>query len=240
MVPQQRADSPTEPTWLVLTGATGAVGQAVATGWRRAGGRVLGVSRAAGGSGCDEWLEGDLRRPWPVADRLRMALGIRPVGALVHAAGLVYADEALHTTPDEWEQTVAVNLTAAFALARAVAPILTAPRSVVLVGSIDARLAPRAGPDAAYGAAKAGLLGLGRHLAVEWGPVGTRVNVVLPGPMTSGMGVSAEVAAGGAAAAADGAWTTPTEVAEAILFLLMSSGVTGQALAVDHGWQLGY
>lgn len=240
MVPKQPPDSPTDADWLVLTGATGVVGQAVAAAWRQAGGRVLGVSRTAGGSGCDDWVVGDLRSPWTVADRVRTALDTRLVGALVHAAGLVYADAAVHTTPDEWEQTVAVNLTAAFALARAVAPILTAPRGVVLVGSIDARLAPRAGPDAAYGAAKAGLLGLGRHLAVEWGPAGIRVNVVLPGPMTSGMGVSAEMAAAGAAGAVDGEWTTPEEVAAAVFFLLTARGITGQALAVDHGWQLGY
>ena len=228
------------PTWLVLTGATGAVGQAVATAWRGAGGLVLGVSRAPGGTGCDDWVVGDLRSPWAVADRVRTALDQRPVGALVHAAGVVYADEALHTTPDEWDQTMAVNLTAAFALARTIAPILTAPQGVVLVGSIDAHLAPRDGPDAAYGAAKAGLLGLARHLAVEWGPVGTGVNVVLPGPMTTGMGVSVGTAAAGAAGAADKQWTSPEEVTAAIMFLLKARGVTGQALAVDHGWQLGY
>lgn len=240
MMPQEPADSPRDAGWLVLTGATSAVGQAVAAAWRQTGGRVLGVSRTDGVAGCDDWVVADLRSPWVAADRVKTALGARPVGALVHAAGLVYADAAVHTTPDEWDQTVAVNLTAAFALARTMAPRMVAPRGVVLVGSIDARLAPRAGPAAAYGAAKAGLMGLGRHLAVEWGPAGLRVNVVLPGPMTSGMGVSAERAAAGAAGAVDREWTTPDEVAALVVFLLTARGITGQALAVDHGWQLGY
>jgi NAD(P)-dependent dehydrogenase (short-subunit alcohol dehydrogenase family) len=240
MVPHQPADLLRDAAWLVLTGATSAVGQAVAAAWREAGGPVLGVSRMAEGSGCDDWVVGDLRSPWSVADRVRTAVANRPVGALVHAAGLVYADAAVRTTPDEWDQTMAVNLTAAFALARTLAPLLTAPQGVVLVGSIDAHWAPRDGPDAAYGAAKAGLLGLVRHLAVEWGPAGLRVNVVLPGPMTSGMGVSAEMAAARGAGAVDGQWTSPAEVAAAVFFLLTARGITGQALAVDHGWQLGY
>lgn len=223
-----------------MTGATGAVGQAVSARWRQAGGRVLGVSRTAGAGGGDEGVVADLRSPWAAAGRVKAAVASRPVGALVHAAGVVYADQALRTTPDEWDQTLAVNLTAAFALARTLAPILTSPQGVVLVGSIDADFAPREGPDAAYGAAKAGLLGLARHLAVEWGPAGTRVNVVLPGPMTTGMGVSVAHAAAGAAGAADRRWTTAEEVAAAVMFLLTAGGVTGQALRVDHGWQLGY
>ena len=234
--PEQPA-TPAVVPWLVLTGATSGIGAAVARGWREAGGQVLGVSRHPEGSGADAWVQSDLRDPWGAAAQVAGAASARRVGAFVHAAGVVYADSAHRTTPDEWSQTVAVNLTAAFALARALAPRLQAPRSLVLVGSIDACLAPRAGPDAAYGAAKAGLVGLTRHLAVEWGPEGLSVNAVLPGPMASGMGVSA---GGPPKGAADGQWTLPEEVAAAILFLLRARGITGQALRVDHGWQLGY
>lgn len=223
--------------WMVLTGATSGIGAAVARGWRQSGGHVLGVSRHPEGAGADAWVQCDLRDPWPAAAQVAEAARERAVSAFVHAAGVVYADAAERTTPDEWGQTMAVNLTAAFALARALAPRLRCPAALVMVGSIDAELAPLAGPDSAYGAAKAGLVGLVRHLAVEWGPRGLSVNAVLPGPMASGMGVPGDQRP---KAAADGRWTEPEEVAAAILFLLTAHGITGQALRVDHGWQLGY
>jgi NAD(P)-dependent dehydrogenase (short-subunit alcohol dehydrogenase family) len=226
--------------WLVLTGATSAIGGAVAALWRARGGKVLGISRRPPEGGGAEWIQADLRDPWGTAAAAAEVVRSRRVEAFVHAAGLVYADEAVHTTPDEWDQTLAVNLTAPFALAKVLTPRLVGVRAVVMVSSIDADMAPAGGPDAAYGAAKGGMLALVRHLAVEWGAIGVRVNAVLPGPMAEGMGIEARDAARYAARAADGRLTTAEEVAQAIMFLLGATGTTGQAIRVDHGFGMAY
>lgn len=230
--------------WLVLTGATSALGRAVAERWAASGGPVLGLSRRpeAVPAAVREALAADLRRPTEAAERLGAWLRARgePVAGLVHAAGVVYADRADRTTWDEWEQTLAVNLGAALWLARVAKGHFVPEAAVVLVSSCDARASPRDGPDAAYGAAKAGVEALTRHLAAEWGPAGVRVNCVRPGPMSRGMGVADPDAWAGATAL--GGLVTPEEVADVVLFLLSgaSRGMTGQCVAVDRGFGLAY
>jgi NAD(P)-dependent dehydrogenase (short-subunit alcohol dehydrogenase family) len=230
--------------WLVLTGATSALGRAVAERWAACGGLVLGLTRRpdAVPAAVRATLAVDLRRPTETAQRLSEELRARggPVAGLVHAAGVVYADRADRTTWDEWEQTFAVNVGAALWLARAAKAYFAPGAAVVLVSSCDAWASPRDGPDAAYGAAKAGLEALTRHLAAEWGREGLRVNCVRPGPMAEGMGVGEPAA--WAEATALGGLVTPEEVADVVLFLLdqASRGVTGQCVAVDRGFGLAY
>jgi NAD(P)-dependent dehydrogenase (short-subunit alcohol dehydrogenase family) len=234
------------PGWLVVTGLRSPLGRAVARRWRAVEGRrVLGVSREADVPGADAVLPGDLRRPAAVAESLARWLDdnrVSPRG-LVHAAGLVYADAALKTTFDEWAQMLAVNLEAAFFLMRAAVPRMEPGGAVVLVGSIDAARVPRAGPDAAYGAAKAGLEALARHGAVEWGRRGIRVNAVRPGPLeVGGMAAGESLKAAFRRQTADGRLPDADEVADAVLFLLgpSAAGITGQTIAVDHGFGLAY
>ncbi|MCW3843813.1 SDR family oxidoreductase, partial [Micromonospora yasonensis] len=81
----------------------------------------------------------------------------------------------------------------------------------------------------AYAAAKAGLEGLIRQLALEYGPAGVRVNAVAPG-MIGGAGLP-DAAAGYPL----GRTGTPEEVAAAVLFLAGAGFVTGAVLPVDGG-----
>ncbi|MEV6355510.1 SDR family NAD(P)-dependent oxidoreductase [Streptomyces hydrogenans] len=131
-------------------------------------------------------------------------------------------------------RALATNLDAAFLVSREVRPLLTDGSSVVNVGSGAAR---RGLPGhAAYTASKAGLAGLTRSLAKEWGGAGIRVNLVDPGIL------------GGAAlppAQADhlrgltslGRLGTPAEVAGVIAFLAgdLAGYVTGATLTADGG-----
>lgn len=235
---------------LVMTGASSAIGQALIArlepDWR-----VVAIGRGKpSGGGADgqiTWLPADLRGPLdPVLTAVEAriaAWGAAPVLGFVHLAGVVFSDRTEQTTGFEWDTTLAVNLSAAFFLARSLKPLFAPAASVVMVSSIDARQASRHGPAAAYGAAKAGLEGLTRHLAVEWGPDGVRVNAVAPGALAAGNGPGEPaVAAEFARRCPLGRLGTPGDVADVIRFLLDSrSGyVTGAVIPVDGGAGLAY
>ncbi len=232
--------------WLVGTGLSSGIGQALVTqlgsGWRS-----IGLSRyPQQGSSSQAWLRADLANPsdpWALAlPKMLREWGITHVAGVVHLAGLVFSDQMEMTTQDEWQRTMAVDLTAAFRLLQILRPWLVRSSSVVLVSSVDAWMQARDGPAVAYGAAKAGLIGLGRQLAAEWGAEGIRVNVVAPGALVTGMGPQSEAASTIVDRTALRRLGTPEEIAQAMAFLLgtESSFVTGTVLRVDGGLNLDY
>ena len=107
------------------------------------------------------------------------------IDILIAAAGGYTASKpAEEVSDEEWETGIAVNLSGAFRVARAVIPSMKeAGRGrMVFFSSAAGRMPTPAGKGITYYAAsKAGILGLARHLAVELGPFGINVNVVAPG-----------------------------------------------------------
>jgi 3-oxoacyl-[acyl-carrier protein] reductase len=140
----------------------------------------------------------------------------------------------------EWDRTVDVNLTAFFLAAQAVAPVMRARGGgvILVTASIIARR-PRAGL-AAYVAAKAGVTGLARTLALELAPDRIRVNVINPGPartpMLAAFGLSDDVGA----ALPLGRLVEPDEIAAAAVYLASdeAAAVTGAVFNVDGGREL--
>ncbi|MCL5970972.1 MAG: SDR family oxidoreductase [Firmicutes bacterium] len=234
-------------TWLVGTGLTSEIGQALLS---RLGPtcRVLAISRqpAVDPTHHLTWIPGDLantRELW--LERLVNELKSRQVAqvtGVVHAAGVVFADRVTATTQDEIDRTLTVNLRAGLRLLQGLSPWLKSGSSVVLVSSVDARMQSIDGPAAIYGAAKAGLEGLARQLAAEWGESGVRVNAVAPGVIASGMGPQAGLTERITRQVALGRLGNPEEVADAIKFLLspQSSYITGTVIRVDGGLNLRY
>jgi NAD(P)-dependent dehydrogenase (short-subunit alcohol dehydrogenase family) len=167
-----------------------------------------------------------------------------PVDVLVNAAGIYRISPALDLAVEEWDEVLAVNLRGSFLAAREVARVLRrAGRggAVVNVASIAALVADAEEPAAHYDASKAGVLLLTKQLAVEWAPLGIRVNAVCPGVIRTPMlRLTDDPAAARRyldARVPLHRLGEPEEVAAAIAFLASddASYVTGAALAVDGG-----
>lgn len=141
-----------------------------------------------------------------------------------------------------WRRMLEVNLTGAFLGARAAARVMGEGGRLIFTGSVVGER-PRKGL-AAYGASKAGLVGMAKGLALDLAPAGITVNVVAPGwfdsPLADGWMRNAELSEAITAHTAQGRWGAPTDLAGAYQFLASdaSAFVTGTVLSVDGGYLL--
>ena len=179
----------------------------------------------------------DRARPGSLVVEVEERVG--PIAGLVNNAGVRH-DALLAALPDDaWDELLDANLGGVFRCCRAVVPRMLRRRagSIVNVSSLTA--VHGVAGQAAYGAAKAGILGLTRCLAREVGSRGIRVNAVIPGFVPTEMVADAapeKVAALRDAEVLPGGVTT-VSVAGAVAFLLSdrAASITGQTLVIDAG-----
>ncbi|WP_170773698.1 SDR family NAD(P)-dependent oxidoreductase [Ruegeria lacuscaerulensis] len=163
----------------LVTGGRSGIGLAIAERLRQEGARVFTAQRQT-----DEVFEGivaDLSDPQLPAEVVKIVVGrAGQLDVLVNNAGMMQEAKIEDTSIEDWQRSLALNLTAPFLMIRAALPHLRKTRgSIVNTGSIEGLGSnPR---HAAYCAAKAGLHGLTRSVAVDHGEEGVRCNAVAPG-----------------------------------------------------------
>jgi len=244
----------------VVTGASRGIGLAITRALVEEGVTVVAAARS-GSQSLDELgdavhvVQVDLSTPDGPATLIAAAVeALGGIDVLVNNVGAVHPRLGgfLSVSDDEWAATLDLDVLAAIRTMRAAIPHLTGRdgANIVTVSSVNAFLPDPGVLD--YSAAKAALSNVCKSLSKELGPA-IRVNTVSPGPVATDLwlgagGVAATVGGAGGrsadevvraqeAAAPSGRFTTPQEVADAVVFLASprSANTTGADLVIDGG-----
>ena len=179
---------------VLVTGGSGGIGRAVCLAFARAG-WIVGVhyfsrpdeaattlALVRESSPQSSLYQADIRLAKEVRDMVE--LFVKEHGRLetmICNAGIAAAHVVLRHRTDEWQRVIETNLTGTFHCLQAAATTMVAAGggSLIVVGSYAGAQGDKG--QAAYASAKAGLLGLMRSAALEWGPFNIRINLVYPG-----------------------------------------------------------
>jgi len=216
----------------IITGAAAGIGRATASRLVADGWRVVGIDRTDSAPEGVDLVVGDC------ADTPTLEAAVDRLGgsldALVCSAGI--PPTGPWDSREHWDEVLRVDLTSAYEAVRVCWPALVAAGgSVVLVGSIVGAVEGSL-RSPAYAAAKAGLEGLARSMAIIGGPAGVRVNVVAPGAIATEFDERL-LPADHRTDVPLGRMGTPEEVAAVIGFLAGPDAtyVTGEVWTIDGG-----
>jgi len=238
----------------VVTGAGSGIGRAIALRLVELGARVTGIGRhvetlaetgsRASGPGDYDHEACDVRDTKAAAAVLAKVGDSRGLDLLVNNAGGQFFAPAVDITPGGWEAVIDLNLTSVFHLTKAAHPYLAEGGGSVINISLSG--VERGGMGMAHSiAARSGVLGITRTLALEWAPAGIRLNCIGPGTVLT-HALSDEASQHVLGNLVDrgtpmGRPTPPEHVAELVVFLTSPAGalMTGQLLQIDGGAHLG-
>jgi len=233
------ADDPAKS--VIVTGASGGIGSAIARRLLNDGFQVIGTYRL--GSQAVERLTQEF--PLFTAMSLDMSSGTsisafvdslegRMIHGLVNNAGIVEFEDFERFDLELWQRVQAVNVQGVLQLTLQIRAKLSCPASIVNIASTDAFLG---GLDTmAYAASKAGLISLTKSLAVNLGPANVRVNAIAPGWIDTPMGTKLPAMA--IEHTPLGRLGTPEDIAGIAAFLLSEDAgfVTGSTIVADGGY----
>lgn len=171
---------------VAVTGGSGGIGSALISGLQSAGAQVFNLDRVPAKDSNGQYLETDLTNETSVKETFQ---NIGSLDALIVAAGIQLVGEdskIADVSLETWRKTLDVNMTGAFLAVKYAMPALikSGRGSVILIGSPTGMTMEGAGYTA-YGASKAGMMGLSRIIAVDYKEKGIRSNVVVPGTMAT-------------------------------------------------------
>jgi len=184
----------------LVTGGARGIGLACATGLSRAGAAVVITDRLdregevaaraiAAGGGKAAFVAADLSRTPEIARIVEEAgRAFGRLDILVNNAGILSEVPSEALTEEQWDRLMSINLKAVFFVSQAVLPwmVRQGGGAIVSLSSLAARVGGIVtAPD--YATSKAGVIGLTRTLARQYGPKGIRVNAVAPGPIMTEM-----------------------------------------------------
>lgn len=234
----------------VVTGAGNGIGQAVARRLSAEGARVAAMDIDAEGlkMTAQEIGEGCITVELDVTNAASLAAAVDRVssefGALhiLHAnAGIANHQLASECDDEVWDQTLAVNLTGSYRTIKSFLPIMRESeghRAIIATASVQALRGTAW--NVAYDSSKAGVTGMVRACAHEFGAYGITVNAIAPGPIDTrmlGVGDDAQKRERLAVRVPMRRLGAPEDIAGAVMFFACpdSSFVTGQVLPVDGG-----
>jgi NAD(P)-dependent dehydrogenase (short-subunit alcohol dehydrogenase family) len=239
----------------LVTGGSKGLGLAMARALARAGASVAIAARHAGeleaalptildGSGArGAWLVADMADRDQVEALAREAAeALGTIDILVNNAGINRVAPIELVQDADWDEVLAVNLTAPMILSRALAGPMKERGwgRIIHISSVFGQVS-RAGRNA-YSATKAGLIGMTHAMALELAPHGVTVNAILPGPFETPLTASMHPDPAQKQWFTDrvpmGRWGRPEELAGPLLLLASDAGsyITGTSLPVDGGW----
>ncbi|PLW82282.1 short-chain dehydrogenase [Kineobactrum sediminis] len=236
---------------VLVTGGTSGIGAAIANAYHNAGADVTITGTRAGSEDYDEdlsnyhYLQLDLENPENIDS---VAAALPRLDILINNGGLAVPSLGLDEyEPEIFERAIQMHLVGAYRMARRCSDTLARSQlpggaSIISIASMSSFFGIEIVPG--YGAAKTGLLGMTRALAVAWGKRNIRVNAVAAGltasRMTAATVASPEWSAPTLARTPAGRLGDPNDIAGPVLFLSSAAAgwVTGQTLAVDGGFSI--